>query len=166
MTISTFTKEHLETLRRGSFPKLRVGKDKVTSDKTPPKSPRPYNCVAWAAHDDTIWWEYDPEEIAGFKTYWPSGLTEDGSVESWVKMFESEFNYKKATNGRYERGFEKIAIYGMDKKATHVARQVGKNRWISKLGFNYDIEHRTLECLCTHSDNGYGDVVQFLKRRV
>ena len=165
MTTTTFTKEHLEKLRN-SFPKLRYGHDRVTSDRTPETDPTPYNCIAWAAGDSARWWEYDPEGDLGFEVYWPQNITDDNTTSSWVKVFETELGYTLTKNSKYERGFEKIAIYAKGKTPTHVARQIGNKKWTSKLGFGYDIEHGNLHCLSGHTDSEYGDVVKLLKRKL
>lgn len=165
MTTITFTKDHLEELRK-SFPKLRYGDDRVTSDRTPETDPTPYNCIAWAAGDDGKWWEYDPDGELGFKVFWPEAVSTDSTIASWVKVFETGLGYKLTQNSNYERGFEKVAIYAKGSTPTHVARQIGKNRWTSKLGFGHDIEHRTLHCLSGHSPEEYGDVVRVLKRKL
>ena len=86
-------------------------------------------------------------------------------MASWIKLFESkELGYKRTKSAKHEQGFEKIAIYARGREATHVARQLGKHRWTSKLGFGHDIEHRTLDSLVGHLL--YGDVVRILKRKV
>jgi hypothetical protein len=167
MTITTFTKEHLERLRRSSFPKLRFGDDRVTSDETDYTDPVPYNCIALAANDKTRWWQYDPKGEAGFKTYWPDSVEVIGEVTlaTWVKIFEKELGYKRTKKATYEPGFEKVAIYANKSEPTHVARQVGKRRWLSKLGSGHDIEHATLASLAGHSHHEYGEVVRILKRK-
>jgi hypothetical protein len=145
---------------RQYFPKLRVGNASVTSCPD-----ARYNCIAWAAKNNAIWWQYDPQGTAGVKTYWPRELTEGDTVPSWTHVFELE-GYKQTDNGRYERGFEKIAIYA-DKngKPTHVARQIGSGRWTSKLGKGADIEHDNLDRLAGGSKDEYGSLVKFLVRR-
>jgi hypothetical protein len=143
------------------FPKLQVGNSTITS----PANPR-YNCVAWAAGTDEVWWEYDPERLAGVKTHWPRELSEGNTLSSWVKLFEIEGGWRPTDNARYERGFEKLAIYA-DKAGspTHVARLVGPRKWTSKLGRGVDIEHDTLDLLAGDAKHEYGSVVRFLVRR-
>lgn len=82
-----------------------------------------------------------------------------------MRAFQIVGNYRPTDNGRYERGFEKIAIYAKDGKPTHVARQIGADRWTSKLGRGVDIEHDNLERLAGDSNSEYGSVVKFLVRR-
>ncbi|MHB8383658.1 MAG: DUF7689 domain-containing protein [Candidatus Binataceae bacterium] len=167
MRTTTFTKEHLERVKR-DFPKLEFGRDRVTSDETDPKDAVPYNCIAWAANDQLQWWEYDPDGELGFQTYWPQGLAGSDDIASWIKAFESkELGYKRTStnNAQYEPGIEKIAIYAKGRKATHVARQIGRNRWTSKLGFGFDIEHRTLHSLTGYVRHEYGRIARVLWRR-
>jgi hypothetical protein len=161
--LGLFSAEDLENLRK-YFPNLDPKNDKVTSPKTQRGNPVVYNCVAHASHDETQWWEYPSPEI-GFTTFWPSYLNEGDSVESWVELFRREGGYEGPTDDSFEKGYEKIAIYANNKKATHVARQVGKNRWRSKLGFGHDIEHARLDSLNGWGEDDYGKVEVILKRK-
>ena len=171
-----FTPEDLERLR-GSFPKLNAQKDRITSGPTPIEGPqelrhhRPYNCVAWAAGSDTEWWESDPEGDFGFKTYWPKHLSDSDTVDGWVELFQSKLDYKLSSPSdiHYERGVEKVAIYGVCENnkwiANHVARQVGRNKWTSKLGDGHRIEHETLDCLAGYDCDEYGEIVAILRKK-
>jgi len=117
------------------------------------------------------WWEYDPAGDFGFKTYWPTHLSDSETVDGWVELFRSERGYERSSPSdvRYEPGIEKIAIYGVIEDntwiANHVARQVGRDKWTSKLGDGHDIEHRTLECLAGYDSGEYGAIVVILRRR-
>ena len=60
-------------------------------------------------------------------------------------------------------GFVKVAIYGDDDGATHVARQDGPGMWVSKLGRDVDIVHESFEEL---EGDYYGAVQVFMKKRL
>jgi hypothetical protein len=92
-------------------------------------------------------------------------LSEGDTVRSWVRVFELD-GYKETDSGKYQRGFEKIAIYARkDGKPSHVARQVGSGRWTSKLGRGADIEHDNLDRLAGDSKDEYGSIAKILVRR-
>lgn len=137
-----------------NFPNLESRGYKITSPATPS-----YNCVAWAAGDNTMWWEplpYGPY-------YWPLGVPLDGSVASYVRLFES-LGYHFCSDGNLERGYEKVAIYQQyDTSFTHVARQTDSGLWTSKLGKEQDIEHGTLDAL---DGPKYGQAVKFMQRQL
>ena len=69
--------------------------------------------------------------------------------------------YKPCPGDDLEVGVEKVALYvHPNGKPKHMARQLPKGRWTSKLGRDIDIEHG-LEDL---TGDLYGQVVQILKR--
>lgn len=112
------------------------------------KSPtdRTYNCVAWAAGDDTKYWS--PAVGVGGKLlggyYWPADVEVLPTVTATEKVFEGRGFVRTAlTDIALEPGVEKIAIFGQDAMGfvTHAARQVSSGRWASKMGDNADIEH-------------------------
>jgi hypothetical protein len=135
---------------RRLFPRLSIGTYRVTSRKS-----KKYNCLAWAAGRDDVWWQSPPDGE------WPNPALDDGSVESAVRLFE-HLGYERTADSALEDGWTKVAIYGDADGYTHAARQREDGRWTSKLGALHDIEHDTLESL-TQSD--YGFVVQILKKR-
>jgi hypothetical protein len=142
---------HLEAL----FPNLaRIG--------YAPKSPQDdrYNCLAWAGEDTAKHWQGN--NVDG---YWPPGAIEGYSIEAALSAFQM-IGYELCDNGRRERGYVKVVIYGMFKREelqwTHAARQLEDGRWTSKIGRELeDIIHRTPFAL-TGSD--YGDVLHYMKR--
>lgn len=97
-----------------------------------------YNCAAWAAEDTTKRW--DP---MGY--YWPETVPRRLSMETLIAVYEN-IGYKICDNEIPETGFKKIAIYvdssGMPK---HVARQLIKGEWTSKLGDLEDVEHMCVQ---------------------
>ena len=60
-----------------------------------------------------------------------------------------------------EDGFEKLAIYELEGSAVHAARLKSDGRWTSKIGWDIDIEHDSLEAL---EGVEYGKVVAFMRR--
>jgi hypothetical protein len=121
---------------------------------------RRYNCIAWAAGNDSRWWWPDANNIG----YWPPTIPREETVAAFVSAYALQ-GYTQCIDGALEPGFEKIAIYGLtvgsDLVPTHAARQLADGRWTSKLGNCEDIEHDTLEGL-----NGprYGAPVCYLRR--
>src|SRR5271167_374709 len=86
---------------------------------------------------------------------------EPGPVARTISYLQKAFGYKIATHSRYERGYEKLAIYADTNKVfKHVAKQ-SASKWLSKLGQLHDIEHSSLDVLV----GPYGNVVRLLKRK-
>lgn len=136
------------------FPNLSKDGYSPTSPATPE-----YNCIAWAAGDDGVWWWPDPYG----DYYWPSKIPRTETIEAFIKAYES-LGYSICNNVVLEEGFEKVAVYaGSDKKPTHAARQLDSGRWTSKLGGLEDIEHATLDGLISDS---YGSIAVILKRPI
>jgi hypothetical protein len=137
----------------GEFPNLPPNSYQKTSDADPQ-----YNCIAWAAGDNLHWWE--PVGIAPY--YWPPNVPLEYTLDNYVLAFEL-LGYEKCENGEFVPGFCKVAIY-VDRHGnpSHAARQLGPNKWTSKLGQLEDIDHATLDGL---SGNRYGYVAQFLRRQ-
>ena len=113
-----------------------------------------YNCIAWVVGDNTEWWSHLP----GYR--WSDQRTPD--VESLVQLF-IEKGFEVCVNDDLESGYEKIAIYAMDGRWSHAARQLPNGRWASKLGIYEDIEHPTTEGLC---GDLYGDVHCTMRRQL
>jgi hypothetical protein len=135
-----------------AFPKLRKQGYKITSVDAVD-----YNCFAWVLNDTTRWWS---PALDG--CYWPDGFSAALTVANFVRLFKLVSGYEPCSHCRYERGFEKIAIYADNEgNVTHAARQTESGKWTSKLGDWEDIEHDTLEAL---EGDFYGKVRQFLKR--
>ena len=147
----------LQAERECHYPELRKQGYRVTSEDTVNKLVR-YNCVAWAADgDDEIWWE--PIKEPGF--YWPKGISDDGTLESYVEIFKL-LGYKKCDSERFEFFHERIILYGYPEGSfSHVAYQLYTG-WTSKLGDWQDIKHKTSEGL----EGDYcGQVEIVMKRR-
>jgi len=132
----------------GNFPNLARGNYEITS----PHTPR-YNCIAWAAGQDHVWWWPDGP-------YWPDGVDRDDSVQAFVRAF-STLGYEVCDSNKQEIGWEKIAVFADFAGATtHAARQLPDGRWTSKLGKGWDIAHE-LSGVCGLR---YGKVVQLMRR--
>ena|SRR5215510_8351712 len=134
------------------FPNLAVSGWRLASE------PAPYNCIAYSLHDTRQWWEYGRMPVRGY--YWPPGVRQDNSVESWIQVFEIH-GFRRCDRTDLEQGFEKVAIYVKDGEPQHVARQLENGVWVSKLGPDEDIEHNALEGL---TGEHYGRVEIIMRR--
>jgi hypothetical protein len=104
------------------FPRLTPGNHQNTSPAT-----GVYNCLAWAAGENTRWWE--PGK------FWPCPLLSTVFTLADVIAALHTVGYDLCPDGVPQVGFEKLALYadGID-DPTHVARQLPDGRWTSKLG--------------------------------
>ena len=131
--------------------------DETKFEETSLADPR-YNCIAWAANDNSRWWWPDED------SYWPDSAPREHTVEAFVKAYES-LGYKQCPDGRAEQSIEKIAIYSDKSGPQHAARQLQDSRWhgewTSKLGPYEDIRHIDLDCICGRL---YGTVIIYMSR--
>ena len=128
---------------------------RVTSPATPN-----YNCIAWAAEDDSQWWEPDPWG----NYYWPEGIPRICTIDALVKVF-LKLGYELCADLEKEDGFKKVALYADDfDNYTHAARQLENGFWTSKIGRSEDIEHepKTLDLLVPE----YGNVRFIMKKKI
>ena len=141
------SKEQLEL----EIPNLKQSDYKITSDED-----IFYNCIAWAAGDNSrCWW---PDK--GNCGYWPPDIRRETSLEAFVEAFKT-LGYSVCNSADYEVGIEKIALYTKSGGIpTHAARQVYSHRWTSKAGQLEDIEHK-LEDI---QGSVYGTVAIYMKR--
>ena len=116
-----------EELTMSKFPALTPGGFAHTSPKTDT-----YNCIAWAAEDDTKWWW--PEG-----GYWPAGVQRELTLEAFQAAYET-LGYTACADGALEQGFKKIAIFATN-QPTHAAIQLADGQWSSKLGRWVDLSH-------------------------
>ena len=123
-------------------------------EKTSPKTDS-YNCIAWAADDDTRWWQPDPY----YQYYWPIRVR-NSSLQTYKQAFESLGYIECYDEADIEPGFEKVAFYVNGFSVSHMARQLPSGMWTSKCGALEDITH-TLNGL---AGNEYGKVVLIMKR--
>jgi hypothetical protein len=133
-----------------TFPNLTSENHRVTSERT-----TDYNCIAWAAGDDTQWWwPEDHQDI-----YWPEGVPRVEDMTTFAEAFAT-LDYTLCEGGGLEQGVEKVAIYAVDGVPSHAARQLPNGWWTSKLGQSFDVAH-TLDAI---SGGAYGEAALFLGR--
>jgi len=132
-----------------SFPGLKTQGYLVTSGSTDT-----YNCIAYAAGDQTSWWSHAP----GY--HWPNAARTP-SIESLVEVFAG-LGYERCDDANEEVGFEKVALYEKYQRWTHAARQLPGGAWSSKLGPDEDIRHPNPESLC---GTMYGIVYCIMRRQ-
>lgn len=135
---------------KDAFPHL----DDSGFTETSPATPE-YNCIGWAAGSVDEWWWPDPLGVY----YWPDGVLRAETLEAYYQAFES-LGYIRCADGQLEAAVEKVALYVLNGKPTHGARQLPDGNWTSKLGKWIDITH-TLDGL---EGPAYGQVAGFLKR--
>lgn len=115
-----------------------------------------YNCIAWAAGDDSRWWEPSPSY------FWPEAAPRQYTLQAYVEAFMC-IGFELCQDAALEAGWEKIAIFASaDGRPTHAARQLLDGTWTSKLGRLEDIRHLELDHV---SGTDYGRPVRFLRRR-
>lgn len=135
------------------FPALVGTGYEVTSPET-----ASYNCIAWAAGDDTRWWQ--PLPIGGY--YWPDGVARANTLDAYIHAFRRQ-GYRVCDDGALEAGWEKVALFqSADGVPTHAARQLPSGVWASKLGQGHDIEHVLPQDV---SGAIYGTIALFMRRR-
>ncbi len=117
-----------------------------------------YNCVAWAAGENTDWWEPDRFH----QHYWPI-RTRNRRVETCAQAFATIGYTPCGLDDTVEAGYEKVAIYADGFIMTHMARQLPDGTWTSKCGKDEDITHHTLHAL---EDGDYGHVRLILKHPI
>jgi hypothetical protein len=122
-----------------------------------------YNCIAFAAGDTTRKW--DPNALLQPGYYWPpAALRDDGNndLTALKRMFEV-IGYSECDNGNLEPGFQKVALYAVTEDSwQHAAIQDESGAWLSKLGDEYDVRHKSPHCF---EGSIYGQVMCFMKRK-
>lgn len=133
------------------FPGLARGACAITSARS-----KRYNCIAWAAGEESSWWWPGPNVDV---EYWPA-VPRVETLDAFQSLFAS-LGYVTCAAGDVESGFEKIAIFANDaREPKHAARQLPNGRWTSKLGVLEDIEH----ALHDLEGDEYGAVQVVMKR--
>ena len=117
-----------------SFPGLAATGYQVTSEAT-----ETYNCIAYAAGDDSRWWDY----WSG--SYWPNAQPSP-LIDDLVEVFLS-LGFERCVNAEEEIGFQKVALYAKGLMWKHAAKQLPGGAWSSKLGPDEDIQHESPEAL-------------------
>ena len=115
-----------------AFPRLSGTRYRITSPDD-----RIYNCIAWAAEEETRWWFWPPEY------YWPSAASRGSDISCLVAAFRA-LRYEVCENSGLESRYQKVALYVREGNCTHVARQLFNGLWTSKLGQDVDVKAR--EC--------------------
>jgi hypothetical protein len=133
------------------LPRLAPGNNEDTSGRT-----QRYNCIAWAAGDDTRkWW---PTSAGGY--YWPPQAPRSTSLAAFQRTFET-LGFEVCEDEAVEPGFDKVAFYEREGEVTHAARQLDDGSWTSKLGDWVDISHATPDLV---GGGKYGEAVGFMRR--
>jgi hypothetical protein len=130
------------------FPSL-ASSFEITSEKTPE-----YNCIAWAAEDNSRWW------CPTGMSYWPPTAPRQETVDAFIAAFGT-LGYSPCPDGNLEERVEKVVVYLSNGVPTHMARQLPTGAWTSKLGQSWDIGHSSPEEV---SGSAYGLAVQYLSR--
>jgi hypothetical protein len=133
-----------------AFPNLEIDGYEETSPAT-----EKYNCIAWAAALSNQWWWPDP--LGAY--FWPEGVERAVTIEAFFGALMTR-GFQPCESGDFEAGFEKVALYSLDGKPSHAARQLSDGKWTSKLGKYVDITH-ALQGL---EGPVYGRATHFLKR--
>lgn len=148
----------IEQLLPKKFPNLGTNYE-ITSE------PADYNCMAFAVDDyKKYWWP--------IKHFWPKELNiQTECVEAFIECFEWLGYEKCGLNEKFEKGFQKVAIYvDVIGIPSHVAKQFPGDAgwWRSKLSDKEDIKH-TLAGLAGHFDGdiyaNYGNVAIILRKK-
>jgi hypothetical protein len=135
----------------------------LTDDHCVVTSPRSngYNCIAWAAGDNTRWWW--PTPLRGVN-YWPRGIPREETLAAFISAFGTR-GFAPCADGSLEDGIEKVALFakrvGASLIPTHAALQLETGQWTSKMGTLEDITHFTLNAV---DGPVYGEAVQFMAR--
>jgi hypothetical protein len=133
------------------FPRLRAPAYTVTSDAT-----QTYNCIAWAAEDQSSWWWPDPQMLY----FWPDAVPRAETLEAFVAAYELH-GYERCDDSTLQPGFQKVALFAnANGVPTHAARQLPDGRWTSKLGAAQDITHQ----LDDVGGADYGEPRLFMRR--
>lgn len=134
------------------FPRLKASNCRFIS----PDDPK-YNCIAWAAEEDFIWWEPD----AMYSCHWPVTVPRVYTIPAYIAALCTK-GYVTCNTHKKERGVAKIALYALNNYPTHASRQCSDGWWASKLGIDVDIEHnfraldggeygKPVQVLCKHA---------------
>lgn len=143
---------HYALLKR-VFPNIRKSA-KVTSPET-----ETYNCIAYAAGDQSRWWWPDPVGLF----YWPPNVIRLPTLPVFQSAFEA-IGFELCANDDFTENYDKIAIYHHKNVPTHAAKLIAPNIWSSKLGKWYDISH-SKHCLNHDHPDGYGEIAFFMMRK-
>jgi hypothetical protein len=135
------------------FPNVTAANHSITSERS-----RRYNCIAWAIGDEKNWsWpSCNPDDT---EIFWPDEIPREETIQVIVAVFAT-FGYLPCADGAFESEYERVAVYAMDGKPTHAAKQLENGWWSSKLGRGVDIAHE----LNALDGPFYGSPIVFLRR--
>ena len=134
-----------------NYPNLQSYGYQKTSDCT-----WDYNCISWAVNKlDSWWWPF-----GGVEAYWPKTAPNKDTVHAFERMFNLH-HYKRCRSDELEPGFEKVAIFALDGKVKHAARQLDNGSWTHKMGSCIDLETN----LRAVEGPRYGSVALVLRRK-
>ncbi len=144
------TDQHRRSQVEVGFPKLRLTTWEISSEPD-----TQYNCIAWAAGDDSrFWW---PAQ----RYFWPLGVKRELSITAFDELFRS-LGFKECPDpGDGTESVQRLALFARGTEPTHAARQLINGRWTSKLGKFVDIVHHRVQDLEGHA---YGLVVRMYCR--
>jgi hypothetical protein len=94
---------------------------------------------------------------------WPGDYlpeTEEPGPDDVAKIFEAN-GFERCESADREEGYDRVAIYAVHDRFTHVSRQQEDGWWASKIGDLEDIEHASLSVL---EGGAYGKVSIILRR--
>ncbi len=134
------------------FPRLTPDNHRVVGPEDPT-----YNCVAWAAGDNTRWWQ------PGWHWLPPDCSRDDHGMGALEGVFLRLGYADCDLNASLEPGFLKVALYGTTLMYTHAARQLPDGTWTSKLGGGILIAHDTPDAV---AGGVYHSVMQVMRRPV
>lgn len=144
-------RSRLETL----FPGLRNVRWEVTSEQDPR-----YNCHAHTLNQSGLQYDPTPSFAGAPGVYWPRRLPRSLSIETFVALFGSE-GFIPCDDGRHDPALEKVAIYTLNGRVEHSARQLSDGTWSSKIGLDEDIMHEVPDAL---EGSEYGAIELYMSR--
>ena len=91
--------------------------------------------------------------------YWPDSIPRRETLENYVAVFQ-ELGFVECELPDFSPDEEKVAIFALNGRFTHVCRQLSNGRWTSKMGSEVDVEHE-LEAV---SGGSYGNLHMTLRK--
>ena len=144
-------------LNFNNYPNLQSEGYTKTSDCT-----WDYNCIAWAVNKQDRWWWPFGKTPQGVEAYWPRKASKKVTLNAFESMFKLH-HYKRTKNNSdaHEKGVEKVAIFVLNGKVTHAARQLEDGSWTHKIGARIDLQS-TLKSV---EGPLYGKVARIMQRK-
>lgn len=137
------------------LPNLKKSAYKVMSPDT-----GSYNCIAFAARDESRYWDSSGIPLPGY--YWPPEAQRGSTIDALQSAFAA-IQYVRCAGSQYEPEYERVALYAdANGTWTHAARQRDDGLWESKLGDSFDIRHKNPHSLIGPE---YGMVWGYMRRK-